>query len=359
MKIDPSIETIFVTGGAGFIGSHLVRHLLARRNTRVVTIDALRYAGCRENLESVQSDPHHSFIHLDVGDPSGMAELLERYQPTAIIHLAAESHVDRSVEAPEVFATNNVVGTVRLMSTTLAWWRQGFGPRRDGFRFIQVSTDEVYGSLGDVGRFREGDAYAPNSPYSASKAAADHFARAFHKTYGFPVITTHSSNNYGPYQFPEKLIPVMILNALAGTPMPVYGTGHNVRDWIYVDDHCSALVAVLAKGLPGRSYNIGGGCELTNLELVQSICDLVAGEANLSRSPRRLIEFVSDRPGHDFRYAIDCSRIHAELGWSPCVPFGDGLRRTVRWYLEHREWVERALARCLGVRRSAQKIQDP
>lgn len=335
------MDTLIVTGGAGFIGSHLVRALLTRADVRVVNLDLLTYAGNLDNLADHQHDPRHVFVRMDIADKAGVARLLERWQPCAILHLAAESHVDRSIDGPEAFAHTNVIGTLNLLTTVLRWWQRLDAPARERFRFLHVSTDEVYGSLGATGRFHETTAYAPNSPYSASKAASDHFVRAFHHTFGLPVLTTNCSNNYGPHQFPEKLLPLMILNAIAGRALPVYGDGLNVRDWLYVDDHVEALLTVLERGQVGRVYNIGGDCELANLDVVRAICRVVAEQVELAHAPDQLIQFVTDRPGHDRRYAIDASRIRDELGWTPTVSFDEGLRRTVRWYVANPEWVER------------------
>ena len=317
---------ILVTGGAGFIGSNYVRLLLAGdRDERVVNLDLLTYAGNLENLAGCEDDPRYRFVRGDIRDRAAVRALLAGEAVDAVVHFAAESHVDRSVEGPEVFVSTNVLGTEILLEESRA---AGVG------RFVMVSTDEVYGSLGESGLFTEDTPLAPNSPYAASKAAADLLCRAFHRTFGFPVLTTRCSNNYGAYQFPEKLIPLMIANALEDKPLPVYGDGRNVRDWLWVEDHCRAVDAVLRRGEPGRVYNIGGCNEMPNIELVTLLVDRLG-------KPRDLITFVADRPGHDRRYAIDASRIMDELGWAPSVTFAEGLARTVDWYLEHRDWWEK------------------
>jgi dTDP-glucose 4,6-dehydratase len=352
------MQTILTTGGAGFIGSTFVRgandHDLRcggpahRRHGRahpphqkVVNVDRLTYAGHLESLAEVRTHPNHIFIHGDIGDRPLMARALAEHQPDAIVHFAAESHVDRSIDGPDSFVTTNVNGTVALLEVARGYWEQLSEPRRSVFRFLHISTDEVYGSLPSEGLFSESSPYAPNSPYAASKAAADHFVRAYGRTYGLPVLTTHSSNNYGPYQLPEKLIPLVILRALGGQTLPVYGDGGQVRDWLYVEDHCQALRCVLAKGRVGETYNIGGNAERTNLQVVQGICALVdrlAGELP-SRPCADLIRFVEDRPGHDRRYAVDSSKIRRELAWEPAMSFERGLEATVRWYLGHGDWL--------------------
>jgi dTDP-glucose 4,6-dehydratase len=336
------MKSILVTGGAGFIGSCLVRQLVAAR-VRVVNLDKLTYAGNLDSLTSALDDPLHIFVQGDINDTALVGQLLDTYQPTAIVHLAAESHVDRSIDGPAAFIETNVLGTFHLLQAARRYWNRLSGDDRAQFRFLQVSTDEVYGSLGPQGAFVETSAYAPNSPYSASKAAADHLARAYHHTYGLPVLTTNCSNNYGPYQFPEKLIPLMILNAVDGKPLPVYGDGQNIRDWLFVDDHCRALRLVLEKGAPGEVYNIGGRCERTNLDVVRTIAGIADRlRPNLPHAPcSSLIRFVEDRPGHDRRYAIDSQKIERELGWRPEQQFETGLELTVRWYLENDRWVER------------------
>lgn len=333
--------TILVTGGAGFIGSCFVRRLIAESDFRVINLDNLTYAG---NLNSVPSADgrRHLFCHGDICDAEFVESLLERYHPSAIVHFAAESHVDRSIDGPREFVRTNVLGTFELLWAALNHWKKLPVPDQGAFRFIHVSTDEVFGSLSQEGKFSETTPYEPSSPYSASKASSDHFVRAFHATYGLPTLVTNCSNNYGPYQFPEKLIPLMTLNAVEGRPLPVYGRGDNVRDWLFVEDHCRAIEAVLQRGRPGETYNIGGDCELSNLAVVRQICSVVdeALGTNSEESSSRLIEFVSDRPGHDFRYAVDTSKIERELGWTPQETFETGLRRTVAWYLQNRDWVE-------------------
>jgi dTDP-glucose 4,6-dehydratase len=340
------MQTWLVTGGAGFIGSCFVRQAVQERCARIVNLDKLTYAGNLQSLAPVgaagQGNPLHLFIQGDIGDSERIGQLLRTYHPSAVINFAAESHVDRSIDGPRQFLLTNVVGTFDLLAATRAYWETLSGSARDSFRFLHVSTDEVYGSLGPTGLFTETTAYSPNSPYSASKAASDHFVRAFHHTYGLPVLTTNCSNNYGPYQFPEKLIPLMILNARSGKPLPVYGDGGNTRDWLFVEDHCAAIRTVLAGGHPGEVYNIGGNCERTNLQVVRAICAAVdrlcPGLAHGSCD--KLITFVKDRPGHDRRYAIDAGKIRRELGWQPSVTFEEGLERTVAWYLANPVWVE-------------------
>jgi dTDP-glucose 4,6-dehydratase len=334
------MEHLLVTGGCGFIGANLIRFLLERTpfEGRVVNVDKLTYAGNPESLADLAGrfPRRYVFVQADIGDPAAMAEVFDGLGIDAVCHLAAESHVDRSIVAPGDFVQTNVVGTFNLLELARA--------RRERLvRFHHVSTDEVYGSLGEAGRFVENTPYGPNSPYAASKAGADHLVRAYGHTYGLPVTITNCSNNYGPYQFPEKLIPLMILNALEGRPLPVYGRGANVRDWLFVEDHCRALWEVLTRGRVGETYNIGGDCERRNLEVVERICGLLdemAPEARIGER-RRLITFVADRPGHDYRYAIDCTKLQRELGWRPAESFESGLRRTVRWYLEHPAWVAR------------------
>jgi dTDP-glucose 4,6-dehydratase len=332
---------ILVTGAAGFIGSNFVHQWVAAEADSLVSLDALTYAGNLANLAPVEGDPRHTFVHGDICDADLVGALMAEHRPRAIVHFAAESHVDRSIHGPAEFVRTNVTGTFTLLQAALVHWRGLSGSERDGFRFLHVSTDEVYGSLGPQDPpFVETRAYEPNSPYSASKAASDHLVRAWHHTYGMPVLTTNCSNNYGPYQFPEKLIPLVIHNALAGRPLPIYGDGSNVRDWLYVGDHCSAVRAVLAGGEPGRVYNVGGWNEKTNLEVVHTLCDLLDEMRPDPAGPhRRLITYVTDRPGHDRRYAIDARRIAAELGWTPAQTFETGIRETVRWYLDHPQWV--------------------
>jgi dTDP-glucose 4,6-dehydratase len=334
---------VLVTGGAGFIGSNFVLDWLARSDEPVLNLDALTYAGNTENLQSLAGDGRHVFVHGDICDRALVDRLLATHRPRAIVHFAAESHVDRSIHGPAEFIRTNVEGTFTLLEAARAHWSSLAGADREAFRFLHVSTDEVYGSLGkDDPAFRESDAYEPNSPYSASKAASDHLVRAWHHTYGLPVLTTNCSNNYGPFHFPEKLIPLMIVNALAGKPLPVYGDGQQVRDWLYVHDHCSAIREVLARGRLGETYNVGGWNEKPNLEIVHAVCALLDELSPHAEGPyARLIRHVTDRPGHDRRYAIDASKIERELGWRPAETFESGLRKTVRWYLDHADWVER------------------
>ncbi|HLW84737.1 MAG TPA: dTDP-glucose 4,6-dehydratase [Candidatus Sulfotelmatobacter sp.] len=336
-------NTIVVTGGAGFIGSNFIlQQLETDAATSLVNLDKLTYAGNLRNLEAAAADRRYEFVHGDIGDRSLVRRVLEQRQPYAIVHFAAESHVDRSICGPDDFIRTNVDGTFALLEEVRAYWASLGGEARSRFRFLHVSTDEVYGSLGPHDPpFSEATAYAPNSPYSASKAASDHLVRAYHHTYGLPTLTTNCSNNYGRFQFPEKLIPLMILNARDGRPLPVYGDGQNVRDWIYVADHCEAISLVLARGNPGETYNIGGWNEKPNLEIVHAICDLVDEMApRAGRSRRELITFVKDRPGHDRRYAMDARKIEREQGWRPKETFETGIRKTVRWYLENNEWVK-------------------
>ncbi|MCS3826443.1 dTDP-glucose 4,6-dehydratase [Salinibacter ruber] len=335
-------DTLLVTGGAGFIGSAVVRHLIRETEATVVTVDALTYAGHQENLAPVANHPRHHFEQEDITDAPAMHRLFREHKPDGVLHLAAESHVDRSIDGPAAFVQTNVVGTQVLLEAARTYWEdQG---RPGGFRFLHVSTDEVYGELGETGAFTEETPYDPSSPYSASKAGADHLARAWQRTYGLPVVITNCSNNYGPRQHPEKLIPVVIRSALDGEPIPVYGDGTNVRDWLYVKDHVRALLRVLTEGEVGDTYNVGGNCERENITVVRQICDILdetrpAGSTLETKSHHDLITFVEDRPGHDWRYAIDPSKIENELGWTPQVGFEAGLRRTVDWYVEHREWV--------------------
>ena len=335
---------ILVTGGAGFIGSNFVLDWIAAEGTPVVNLDKLTYAGNPANLASLKGDSRYVFAQGDICDSTLIASLLQKHQPQAIVHFAAESHVDRSIHGPGEFVQTNVVGTFSLLEEARAYWGTLAEPAKSRFRFLHVSTDEVYGSLGmDDSAFSETTPYAPNSPYAASKAASDHLVRAYHHTYGMPVITTNCSNNYGPLQFPEKLIPLMILNALNGKPLPVYGDGKNVRDWLHVSDHCSGIRAALAKGKPGETYNIGGNSEKNNLEVVHAVCTIL-DELHPSGAPHaKLITYVKDRPGHDQRYAINAEKIRRELGWEPQERFEKGLRRTVEWYLAHHEWVDSVL----------------
>jgi dTDP-glucose 4,6-dehydratase len=337
------MQTLLITGGAGFIGTNFIRHMLTLHPTwRIVNLDRLTYAGNAANLEDMarQMPRHYRFVHGDINDSELTARLLEAEAPGAVIHFAAESHVDRSILGPLAFVETNVTGTARLLQTCQQWWEHKGRP--EAFRFVHVSTDEVYGSLGADGYFTETTPYDPSSPYSASKAAADHLVRAWHRTYGFPAMVTNCSNNYGPYQFPEKLIPLMILNIIDQKALPVYGDGCNVRDWLYVIDHCEALATVLEKGLPGQTYNIGGGAERRNIDVVQLLCALIDERLNRKGSDqsRRLIQFVTDRPGHDRRYAIDAGKIRRELGWQPRFQFETAMADTVDWFLGNRQWVE-------------------
>ncbi len=331
---------VLVTGGAGFIGSAVVRKLVLQGLAEVVTVDALTYAGNLASLAPVMEDRRHRFVQADIRDGEAMASLLETEAPDAVMHLAAESHVDRSIDGPAAFIDTNIVGTYTLLEAVRGYWSGLPVSRKEAFRFHHVSTDEVYGSLGPTGAFKETTAYAPNSPYSASKAASDHLVRAWHHTYGLPVVTTNCSNNYGPYQFPEKLIPLMILNGLEEKPLPVYGAGANIRDWLHVEDHADALWLVLTRGTPGQVYNIGGDAERRNIDVVHLICDLLDETVPAGKPRRELIEFVTDRPGHDARYAMDISRIAAELDWRPSHSFESGLRQTLDWYLANRSWWE-------------------
>jgi len=337
------VRTLLVTGGAGFIGSNFVRHALARADARVVVLDALTYAGNLESLADVSSHPRYEFVQADIADRDAVRAVFTRLRPDAVVNFAAETHVDRSIDGPGAFVRTNLVGTYELLEASRAH-------AADGFRFLHVSTDEVYGTLGPAGAFSETTPYAPNSPYAASKAGADHLVRAWGETYGLPVLITNCSNNYGPYQFPEKLIPLMTLNAIEGKPLPIYGDGGNVRDWLYVEDHCEGILLALERGRPGGKYNIGGGNERTNLQVVDALCAALEAElpaarnaalaAKGLRSYAELKAFVADRPGHDRRYAIDASLIRRELGWQPRHAFEAGLRETVRWYVANRPWCE-------------------
>jgi dTDP-glucose 4,6-dehydratase len=340
------MATLLITGGAGFIGSNLVRHALAHSLDRIVVVDKLTYAGSLINLEEPRKDPRVSFIEADIADRDAMANVFRGVRPDAVLNLAAETHVDRSIDGPRPFIDTNIVGTFVLLETSRQFVAELAPDARRSFRFLHVSTDEVYGTLGATGLFDEETPYAPNSPYAASKAAADHLVRAYHHTYDLPTLITNCSNNYGPFQFPEKLIPLMILNALDGKPLPIYGDGRNVRDWLHVDDHCAGIVLVLDKGRIGEKYNIGGGNERANVEIVDRICDSLQRLRPPAKNPalpggssyRDLQTFVPDRPGHDRRYAIDATKIRRELGWTPHHTFEDGLAATTRWYVEHRDW---------------------
>ena len=337
------MDTILVTGGAGFIGSCFVRQCLAERTVRIINLDKLTYAGNLDSLQSVEKEPRYVFVRGDIAQRATVDRVIAEYEPAAVVHFAAESHVDRSIEGPAEFVRTNVQGTFQMLDAARRYMAGLSADRRAAFRFLHVSTDEVYGSLGPTGRFTEASPYDPSSPYSASKAAADHFARAYFRTYGLPVIVTNCSNNYGPYQFPEKLIPLMILNALEGKPLPVYGDGQNVRDWLFVEDHCRALWRVLMAGQPGETYNIGGNHEQKNLDVVRTICRMVDElRPGLPHAPcESLITFVKDRPGHDRRYAIDAGKIQRELGWRPEHDFDSGMRQTVEWYLDNSPWIRR------------------
>lgn len=333
---------ILVTGGAGFIGANFILDWLGQSDETVINLDLLTYAGNRENLASLTGDERHLFVQGDIGDVNLVSSLLNEHRPRAIINFAAESHVDRSIHGPEDFIQTNILGTFRLLEAVRAYWKNLQGEVRQNFRFLHVSTDEVYGSLAkDEPTFTEINRYEPNSPYSASKAASDHLVRAYDHTYGLPVLTTNCSNNYGPYQFPEKLIPLMIVNALAGKPLPVYGDGRQIRDWLYVEDHCSAIRCVLEAGKVGEVYNIGGWNEKPNIDIVHTVCVLLDEFCPRAdgKSYREQITYVADRPGHDRRYAIDASKIERELGWKPAETFDTGIRKTVQWYLENQNWV--------------------
>lgn len=332
------MKTILVTGGAGFIGSAVCRNLVASGRARIINVDKLTYAANPHSLDPIASGNAYQFVRADICDRAAMDALFADHAPDGVLHLAAESHVDRSITGSRAFLDTNVTGTFTLLEAARAWWQQQPEVRRNAFRFVHVSTDEVFGSLGDTGLFTEDTRYDPSSPYSATKAASDHLVRAWQRTYGLPCIITNCSNNFGPYQFPEKLIPLMILNARAGKPLPVYGSGQNVRDWLYVDDHVEALWLALTRGVPGETYNVGGGNERTNLQVVNAICALM-DRLHPSGAPHaRLINFVADRPGHDHRYAIDASRIRAQLGWRANENFDSGLEKTVQWYLANEAW---------------------
>ena len=330
---------ILVTGGAGFIGSNFVLDWLAQSDEKIVNLDKLTYAGNLQNLSSLTGDSRHFFVQGDIGDIQLVPQLLKQHQPRAIINLAAESHVDRSIHGPEDFIQTNILGTFRLLEAVRTYWNELETPEKQNFRFLHVSTDEVYGSLTlNEPAFTEEHPYQPNSPYSASKASSDHLVRAYHHTYKLPVLTTNCSNNYGPFQFPEKLIPLMIVNALTGKSLPVYGDGQQIRDWLYVTDHCSAIRRVLEAGIPGETYNIGGWNEKPNIDIVKMICDLL-GETYPNSTFQNLITYVQDRPGHDRRYAIDAKKIERELNWRPAETFATGIRKTIQWYLNNQQWI--------------------
>jgi dTDP-glucose 4,6-dehydratase len=350
---------VFITGGAGFIGSAVIRHLLDHTGVFVVNIDKLTYASNRSSIPQAEGHPRYAFAELDICDKNGLRTLFDEYRPAAVMNLAAESHVDRSIDGPGEFIQTNIVGTFTLLQESLHYWRTLMSARNEAFRFLHVSTDEVYGSLGAYGLFTESTAYAPNSPYSASKASSDHLVRAWHETYGLPTLVTNCSNNYGPYQFPEKLIPHIIIKALAGEPLPVYGDGQNVRDWLHVEDHASALAMVLENGRVGDTYNVGGRNEQKNLDVVRMICDeLDRLRPSRDATPRRqLITFVTDRPGHDRRYAIDATKLETELGWRAKETFETGLKKTVAWYLDHEPWWREILDR--GYQRARLGVIEP
>jgi len=332
-------QSILVTGGAGFIGSNFILDLLASEKTRVINLDKLTYAGNPANLATLENDPRYAFVRGDICDLPLVRKVFATHRPWAVVHLAAESHVDRSIQGADDFIRTNIQGTFYLLQAAREFWQDLAGAEKENFRFLHVSTDEVYGSLGSTDpAFTENSRYAPNSPYSASKAASDHLVRAFHQTYGLPVLTTNCSNNYGPYQFPEKLVPLMIHNAIGGKPLPVYGDGLYVRDWLYVSDHCEALRRLLHRGTVGQTYNIGGGSGKSNIEVVREICGLLQ-ELRPGPKYETLISYVQDRPGHDRRYAIDSSKIRTEIGWVPQHSFSSGLRKTVQWYLHNQEWI--------------------
>ncbi len=335
---------LLVTGGAGFIGSNFVLMAIEAGHT-VINVDALTYAGNTESLKSIEANSQHHFFHADIADKDKMVELLNHHQPDAIVNFAAESHVDRSIDGPAAFIQTNVVGTLNLLECARDYWRALEGAKQDEFRFLHVSTDEVYGSLGETGAFTEQTAFAPNSPYSASKAASDHLVRAFHHTYGLPTVTTNCSNNYGPHQFPEKLIPLIIQKALSGAALPIYGDGRNIRDWLYVTDHCTAIAKVLEAGRVGETYNVGGDAERENIAVVKAICSVLDSKQprNDGKSYTEQMTFVKDRPGHDRRYAIDATKIKSELGWHATLSFEQGIEKTIDWYLNHQDWVQRVL----------------
>ena len=337
------MNNILITGGAGFIGSNFIRFTLKATDYHIINLDKLTYAGNLDSLRDMESDARYTFVHGDICDQALVESLFAQYQFETVVHFAAESHVDRSIDGPAEFIQTNIYGTFALLEAARKYYCNLDVAKKDSFRFLHISTDEVYGSLGDTGYFTEDTPYAPNSPYSASKASSDHLVRAYHHTYGLPVLMTNCSNNYGPYQFPEKLIPLMILNALESKPLPVYGTGLNVRDWLYVEDHCQAILTVLEKGIPSERYNIGGHNEKTNLFIVHTLCDILDDKRPRSdgKSYREQITYVKDRPGHDMRYAIDASKIQRELGWVPTETFETGIVKTVDWYLNNIDWCRR------------------
>lgn len=334
---------ILITGGAGFIGSAVCRFLFNKTEHTIINVDTLTYAADPSTLDSIADSPRYNFVRQDICDAIGLQKVFEEYKPDSIMHLAAESHVDRSIDGPDIFIKTNIVGTYNMLQVARKHWMSLPDNAKTSFRFHHISTDEVYGSLGPDGAFLEDTPYAPNSPYSASKASSDHLVRAWHETYGLPTVISNCSNNYGPYQFPEKLIPVLILNALAGNKLPIYGTGQNIRDWLHVDDHAKALYLILTKGQVGRKYNVGGNAERTNIDVAEAVCGILdeLRPSTTHKSYTNLIEFVKDRPGHDMRYAIDCSRIKNELNWEPSESFETGLKKTVQWYLDNMEWCER------------------
>jgi dTDP-glucose 4,6-dehydratase len=340
------MKSHFVTGGAGFIGCNFILNLLTADDVKVLNYDKLTYAGNLESLASVATHPNYAFEEGDICNQDRVSQLLATHQPDTIINFAAESHVDRSIDGPAPFIETNITGTFKLLEAARKYWSALKGTKKAGFRFLHVSTDEVFGSLGATGYFTEETPYAPNSPYAASKASSDHLVRSYHQTYGLPVLTTNCSNNYGPFQFPEKLVPLMIHNALTGKPLPVYGDGKQIRDWLYVEDHCRAILTVIEKGRLGEVYNIGGNNEKANLEMVHTLCSLLDEMVpNAANAPHKsLIKFVDDRPGHDRRYAIDSGKIQRELGWTPKETFETGLRKTIQWYLENQTWVERVMS---------------
>ncbi len=338
-------DCVLVTGGAGFIGSSVIRHLLSNTTSRVINVDKLTYAGNPETIRPFLDNDRYTFEQIDVCDVKAITAAMHKYKPDAVMHLAAESHVDRSIDGPADFIETNIVGTYAMLEAARDWWSTLNGARKDKFRFHHISTDEVFGSLGATGLFTETTAYAPNSPYSASKASSDHLVRAWHHTFGLPTVVSNCSNNYGPYQFPEKLIPVVLTKALAGEPIPIYGKGDNIRDWLYVDDHADALYTIVAKARPGETYNVGGNAEHTNLDLVKTLCAVLDDRRprNDGKQYADQITFVADRPGHDMRYAIDASKIKNELGWEPAETLATGLGKTVDWYLENQAWVNSVL----------------